>query len=109
MTGVQTCALPIYLEAGIDLEGGELILGREPLVGPAALSGLIEGGQVGIIDFGGLPQGGGPDGLVAVGHHQVEVPHGGKEIEVAIARIAPARVVEGVEWEIGRASCRERV
>ena len=37
------------------------------------------------------------DSGVAIGDHQIKVPHGGKEIEVAIRFVAPAGVVEGVE------------
>ena len=37
------------------------------------------------------------NGSVAIGDHEIEVPHSGKEVEVAIGFVAPAGVVEGVE------------
>ena len=37
------------------------------------------------------------DGGVAIGDHEIKVPHGRKEIEVAIGFVAPPSVVEGVE------------
>ena len=37
------------------------------------------------------------DGGIAIGDHQIKVPHSGKEVEVAIGFVAPPSVVEGVE------------
>ena len=37
------------------------------------------------------------NGSVAIGDHEIEVPHGGKEIEVAIGFVAPPSIVEGIE------------
>ena len=35
--------------------------------------------------------------FIAIGDHEVEVPHGGEKVEVAIGFVAAAGVVEGVE------------
>jgi len=37
------------------------------------------------------------NGSVTTGDHEIEVPHSGEEVEVAIGFVAPAGVVEGVE------------
>jgi len=44
--------------------------------------------------------GGFPDGLVTIGDHQVEIPHGGEEVEVSVALVSTTRVVEGVEGAV---------
>ena len=40
------------------------------------------------------------NGSVAIGDHEIEVPHGGKEVEVAIGFVATPGVVEGVERSV---------
>ena len=40
------------------------------------------------------------NGSVAIGDHEIEVPHGGKKVEVAIRFIATPGVVEGVERSV---------
>ena len=40
------------------------------------------------------------NGSVAIGDHEIKVPHGGKKVEVAIRFIATPGVVEGVERSV---------
>ena len=88
----------VDLEAGIDLEGFLFVLGAHPAVGAAALGGLGQGRDIRVVDLLRhlLPLRKVPDPLVTVGDHDVKIAHGGQEVQVAIAAVAAAGVVEGV-------------
>ena len=40
------------------------------------------------------------NGLVAIRDHEIEIPHCGKEIEIAVGFVASSGVVEGIERSI---------
>jgi len=91
----------VDFEARVDFEGLQFVGGGEEFVGSAREEDVVKLGEIGVVGFGELTGGDGfVNGLVAIGNHEVEVPHGGEEVEVAIGFVATAGVVEGVEGAI---------
>ena len=91
-------------EARVHLECLTLLLGRHPLVGSATRLGLGHFRNVRVVDQGRNLLAGGQcmDALIAVRSHDVEVSHRGKKVQVAIASVAPTRVIKCVKRTVAK-------
>ena len=92
------------LEARVHLECLAFLLRGHPLVGSSPLRCLGHFRNVGIVDLCRhfLPFSKGVDPFVAIRRHEIEVPHRRQEVQVAIASVAAARVIKGIEGTVAK-------